>query len=520
MVGEILSDNQILLTKPAAMRDTVMNAPLTPGCYIYRDSKSRILYIGKAKVLRKRVSSYFANYFRVDPKIQIMIDLAQSIEYLQTDSEIEALILETNLIKKYKPKYNTLMVDDKNYMWVRVDRSDGKNIPTLQMVRRRFDDKSYYFGPYPDTAPVRRTIERLRKILPFCTNGQKLNRGSGKLIAIKTGQKKPCFHYHLGYCKGICADLETRQEYLQRINQLRLFFLGKKNDIVVKLTSDMQQAAKNHNFEKAAILRDRINDLKYVATHIQIDQDFDEAALMLAKQKQKETALTELVAYLQYPNLTVTSDFRIECYDISNIQGTNAVGAMTVMVDGKVEPKLYRKFRIRMKNEPNDFAMLQEMLFRRFYHFLKFKERENEVKLLSSDGFDIDPNRYLGKAVPTEDESLTRLPNLIVIDGGKGQLSSAFTVMRNFGLNIPMIGLAKREEEVFAVSQQRIDADLISDSGINQYELEFTKIHIPRRANALHLLQQIRDEAHRFGITYHRLLRTKQKFEFDKPAKK
>lgn len=506
----------VLERKTLELQTKINTAPLNPGCYIYKDPSGKILYIGKAKVIRNRVKSYFNNYSRIDPKIQIMIDLVGDIDFVIADSEIEAFILEANLIKKYKPKYNTMLIDDKYYSWVRIDRRKGERgtkpnhktveLPTVTVVRKHDQDGAHYFGPYPQTMPVRRTIDNLRKVFPFCTAGSKYDRAAGKPVVVTTGNPKPCFHYHLGMCKGICADLETKEGYLNRIDYLKKFFSGQKQQLIDMVERDMKQAAKNKEFERAAILRNRLRDIKYVTRSIHADADMDLAEVVEKKQQEQKDALIDLVEYLNFPNLKIKQPFRIECYDISNIQGTNAVGAMTVMIDGKADPKLYRKFKIQMKNEPNDFAMMQEILFRRFRQYLMANQLVELPKELVTRGKN-------WKA----DESFGQKPDLIVIDGGKGQLSSAFQIMQKFGLNLPMVGLAKREEEVFAVSQQLIDPDL--DEVINQSSLEFKKIHLPNNTQASFLLQRIRDEAHRFGITYHRKLRTKQAFEFKDPVK-
>lgn len=504
-----------LSRKPDTFQEKVNSAPLNPGCYIYKDATGKILYIGKAKVIRNRVKSYFNNFARLDPKIQIMIDLAIDIDFLIADSEVEAFILEANLIKRYKPKYNTRLVDDKHYVWVRIDRRKGERgtkpthttveLPTVTVVRKLVTDGAHYYGPYPQTMPVRRTIDNLRKVFPFCTAGQKYDRSAGSPILIATTNQKPCFHYHLGMCKGICAGLESKAEYFARVDYLKKFFGGQKQQLVNMIERQMQSAAHKKEFERAAVLRNRLRDIKYVTRSIRTNADLDLAAVVEQKEQEQKGALTDLIAYLNFPSLKTKQGFRIECYDISNIQGTNAVGAMTVMIDGKAEPKLYRKFRIQMKNEPNDFAMMQEILFRRFKQYLMAHKLDEVPKDLVA----------RGKGWKA-DESFGQRPDLLVIDGGKGQLSSAFQIMQKFGLNIPMIGLAKREEEVFAVHAQLVDTDL--DEVINQSSLEFKKIHLPNNTEASFLLQRIRNEAHRFGITYHRKLRTKQAFEFKDPV--
>jgi excinuclease UvrABC nuclease subunit len=541
---------QILSTKPATMQATVKAAPLLPGCYIYRDSKKKILYIGKAKVLRNRVRSYFQNYERVEEKIRQMIDRANSVEFIVVDSEIEALILESNLIKKYKPKYNSLMVDDKHYIYVRFEplrkkeltsskqANDGKeDFPEVMIVREKKDDGSEYFGPYPDTLPAKRLLKRLRRVFPYRTCDRRIVQVSADPLKVESSNPVPCLYYHLGLCNAPCAGLESKAAYQRNYNNIRKFFLGQKNDIAYQVELEMKAAAKRQEFEVAARLRNRLADIKYIASNINLDKDIDEVAIMQAKKERKQRALEELVGRLKFPveamDVHPKEGFRIECYDISNIQGTNAVGAMVVFIDGEPRPDLYRRFRIQMKNEPNDFAMLQEVLTRRFNQYLRSqmayqKDPANEVtEITDIEGFTIEIPKDLQKKIKAwkPDPSFSQMPDLIIIDGGKGQLSSTYKILSDFGLvdRIPMVGLAKREEDIFKVAEQFNEplawegGQVLSDN-VEKKKLTYTpiddvsgfeKIHLPRRSEALYLMQRIRDEAHRFGITYHRKLRSK-----------
>lgn len=533
------------------MQEAVKTAPLNPGCYIYRNSKGKVLYVGKAKVLRNRVRSYFNNFSRVEEKIRQMIMQAESVEFVLADSEIEALILESILIKRYKPKYNSMMVDDKSYAYVKFDKvksSDGEyvSVPSISVTRENHDKDAEYFGPYPNVATVKRLIGRLRRIFPYCTGNNKVIVPAHKDELFIPKVMKPCFHYQINLCNGACAGLVTRGEYESNLNKIKKFFKAEKNDLVAELESNMKSAAKERDYEAAAKYRNMLQDIKYVGSHLKVDKDMDEVAIMQAKKKEKQSAINELIAQLNFPadKLKNHENFRVECYDISNIQGTNAVGAMTVSVDGLASPSNYRKFKIRMKNEPNDFAMMQEVLTRRFAQYIKAQQaqnKENQIEVAEMDtmtdieGFTIEIPKDLKQKLKNwkPDESFSQLPDLIIIDGGKGQLSSAYKILQNFGLadQVPIVGLAKREEEIFKVSEQFNpkrevtlgDSLVLSDKsndmgsfGISKRTYqpidkvdEFDKVRLPRKSEALYLVQRVRDEAHRFGITFHRKLRSK-----------
>ena len=534
----------ILKQKPKSLQTKVKEAPLLPGVYIYRDPKGKILYIGKAKVLRNRVKSYFSNYSRVEEKIRQMIDLAESVEYYVVDSEVEALILESMLIKKYKPKYNSQQVDDKNYIYVKFDKPKRKgaksnenreDFPRIQIVREKLKDDAEYFGPYPDTMPARRLLRNLRKVFPYRTCDRRIEQVSTNPLKIETNNPKPCLYYHLGVCGAPCATLQSKADYMKNFNNIKKFFKGEKNLIAAKLEARMKKAASQQKFEEAAQLRNRIRDIRYVASNIKLDVDIDEVVIMKQKQERRKQALQDLITRLQFPvevmSLHPKKQFRIEAYDISNIQGSNAVGSMVVFIDGEPKPQLYRRFKIKMKNEPNDFAMLQEVLTRRFNQYLRSKlwddsdkEQLEHNEYTDNEGFTIEIPKELKQKLKNwkPDESFSQTPDLIIIDGGKGQLSSTYKILQSYGLvdQVPIVGLAKQEEELFKVAEQfkdpsYIDLDQIpEDSKITRTPIgkidDFVKIRLPRRSESLYLVQRIRDEAHRFAITYHRKLRSKK----------
>lgn len=498
----------------------MVNAPREPGCYIYKSSDGSVLYVGKAKMLRNRIKSYFTNFDKLDIRIQQMIEKAYKVETYVVDSEIEAFILENNLIKKYHPPYNIMMRDDKSYIFVRFERfrkanqkpsntSAYQDFPRITITRQKKEDGAEYFGPFPDSLPAKRILKRLRKIYPYRTSTHLVYQVSFNPLKVHTDNSKPCFFYHIGLCEGACEGLESKEHYQKKFNNIRMFFKGEKNKLIKPLEIELKKLVKNLEFEEAAKIRDRINDIKYLTSNIRIDNSVDDIIVEKLKKSLDSQGLDQLIEKLNFPkeHLKQKSGFRIECYDISNIQGTNAVGAMTVMVDGKIQPSLYRKFRIKMKNEPNDFAMLQEMLTRRFYnlYFAIQTNPENYNTLKEKLGlYNLDEVKLSKKY--KVDESFSQVPDLIIIDGGKGQLASTYKILMKFNLHnaIPIVGLAKREEEIFKIKGQFSENNIyVNDSSM------FQRVLLPRRSQSLFIVQKIRDEAHRFGITYHRNLRSK-----------
>ncbi len=532
------STKSVLATKSAAFQHHVKEAPLLPGCYIYVSKEREYLYIGKAKVLRNRVRSYFNNYSRLDPRISQMIDQAIDVNYITVDSEAEALILETNLIKKYKPRYNVMMRDDKSFVYVKFDRfrasvdeNDWQSIPGISVVREKQKNDAIYYGPYPSAQTVRRLLKRLRRIFPYCTGNHQVLIPKDKDQPFTTKSRKPCFGYHIDLCEGVCIGAISRKDYESQINNIKRFFKSEKTNLMVDLEKEMQRAAKAKDFERAAKLRDRIRDLHYVGRNMIVDKDSDEVAVMQAKRERREAALADLIARLDFPSdvLKKHQGFKIECYDISNIQGTNAVGSMVVFVNGEPRPDLYRRFKIKTIEGPNDFAMLQEVLTRRFNQFLRSElnknkqQNEQQAEYTDLEGFTVQIPKDLEKRMKNwkPDESFSQLPDLMIIDGGKGQLSSTYRILQQYGLvdHLPIVGLAKREEEIFKVKEQfnhKKQADFDQDEHHKFTYLPidsidgFDMVRLPRRSESLHLVQRIRDEAHRFAITYHRKLRSKQ----------
>jgi excinuclease ABC subunit C len=443
------------------LENKISNAPILPGCYIYRDKSNNVLYVGKAKILRNRVKSYFADFDAQGLRIQKMVKLIHDVEFVIADTDEEAFILETNLIRKYKPKYNVEKKDDKNYSWVMLDNDE--DFPRIQIVRKRTSKNAIYFGPYAKQVPIKRTLISVRKIFPYRTCNRVIKSKDG---VITSSNKKPCLYYHLGLCNAPCAGNLSTKDYRSNIRKIKYFFEGKKQELIEKLKSEMFNLSASKDFEKAAQIRDQIADLVYLTQKVDVEESTDEVKFRQIKRQNQSMALNDLIEIVDDPRLELHQDFKMECYDISNIQGTNAVGSMVVFVNGVPENSLYRKFKIKTKNTPDDFEMLREVIRRR-------------VKALET---------------RSEDKSFGTLPDLFIIDGGKGQLSSTYAIMQELGVDRPIISLAKRFEDIFVP---------IDGEG----ELEFKKKILPLGSQARFLMQRIRDEAHRFAITYHRKLR-------------
>lgn len=421
--------------KPAFVKKSQI--PHKPGVYIYKDIKGDILYVGKAIDLYHRVSSYF-HISRLDSKTRTLVDRIADVETIIVESEIEALILEANLIKKYLPPFNVKLVDDKDYLYIAVTSEDFPKI--ISSRKRELTGAKKYWGPFPSSRTVKETLKSLRKVFPWCSN---LQSRIVKSIPIRDWKRRrPCFYYHLGLCPGPCAGAISKQEYSKIIKRFSQFLDGKKEQLLSELTSEMMQESEKQHFEQAAKIKKVIAGVLYL-TQINRTKLYLENPNFL--QEENHLALEELKKDLSLNKLPE----RIEGYDISNIQGKEATGSMVVLTHGEVDKSQYRKFKIRMWGKPNDVGMMREMLRRRLKH----------------------------------DE--WPMPDLILIDGGRGQARIA-------KFQIPVFGLAKRMEWL--------------------YPPEGEVIKLPKRSLSLKLLQKLRDEAHRFAITYHRKLHGKMLF--------
>jgi excinuclease ABC subunit C len=547
------------------IKERLSSLPAKPGVYLMKDDAGKVIYVGKAIRLRDRVRSYFHAAGGQTRKVRRLVQHLTDFEFIVTGSELEALILECNLIKKYRPRYNVRLKDDKRYPYIKITLQE--DFPRIYTVRRMENDGARYFGPYTSSKAVRQTMELLRKLFPYLTCKREI-----------TGQdKRPCLYYHIGRCAGPCIGAISPEEYRALIEQIILFLEGKQERIVSRLQRDMEEAAQALNFERAAALRDQIQALQqviekqkvmfaagsdqdviafaredgqacvqiffiragkligreyfvltgtqdvespeimtsfvkqfydkaaYIPSKILLQHNIDEALVIegwlrkkrgtkvtirvprrgkgrqlvqmvaenaletlaqlqaewAAEQARQVTALDELQTHLDLAQAPT----RIECYDISNIQGKSATGSMVVFVKGVPRKSDYRRFRIKRVEGADDYAMLQEVLGRRFKRVAGEQQRG-----IDEEGWGI-------------------LPDLLIVDGGKGQLNAALKVMAELGVDhIPAIGLAKQREEVFVPGRSK-------------------PILLPHDSEALYLLQRVRDEAHRFAISYHRRLR-------------
>ncbi|HEY0442883.1 MAG TPA: excinuclease ABC subunit UvrC [Candidatus Limnocylindrales bacterium] len=550
---------------------TLRKLPDRPGVYLMKDSRGDVLYVGKAQSLRSRVRSYWQKHggYGEVHRIREVIDRVADVEYTLTDSVSEALLLEANLIKRYKPRFNVRLKDDKSYPYIKITLGD--DFPRIERTRKLLNDGSRYFGPYASASSVDESMNLVRRLFPFrtCT------------IDIKEGQRalqRPCLLYHIKRCQGPCIQAIDKAAYRADVAQVELFLEGRQETLVKALAGEMKDASERQDYERAGILRDKIRAiertmesqkmaafarteldlvglarqdnqaavqlfairngklvgrdvylleatrdatddevlegfvLQYYAratstpgqifvpslpaeagdveaflterrggpVHLRVPQRGEKRELMaLATRNATETLAREQARWMADHGKTLAAleelaeslglpgpPMRIECYDISNFQGRESVASMVVFEDGKPRTGEYRRFRIKTVVGSNDFASHQEVLRRRFRR-----------ATLGEEG--------------NEEERRWKLPDLVIVDGGKGQVSAAAEVLDELGLHdLPLAGLAKEREELFLPGRS-------------------VPVVLPPTSTALYLVQRIRDEAHRFAITYHRDLRAK-----------
>lgn len=401
--------------------------------------------MGKAKNLRKRVTSYFLKNISLGIKTRILVSQIAKIKTIRTNSETEAFLLENFYIKRYKPKYNLKLTDDKAYPMVQITIKD--KYPKLLIARRRDDNPSLagsiYFGPYPNAGyALRHVLKTIRKIFPY--------------QSAVNHAKKICLYNHLGLCPcpPMFDNKEFQKEYRKTIRYIVDFLNGKTKKIMKDLKKDRDIFSKSEEFEKANIIQKKIDAIKLITSPVY--NQFDYEINPNLTQDLLCNPLSSLRNILSKNKIKTEKLERIECFDISNISGTNAVGSMVTFTNGEKDTSGYRRFKIRTLKTPNDFGMLEEVLKRRLSH----KDWD--------------------------------YPDLIIVDGGKGQVSIASKVLKENKLKIPLIGLAKKEE-------------IIVTSNLKE-------ICLPKNSDALKLIMRIRDEAHRFAISYHRKLRSKSLF--------
>lgn len=553
--------NELVATRLAGL-------PVNPGVYIMRDATSHVIYVGKAVVLRNRVRSYFQESAAHPPKTERLVAEVADLEWIVTNSELEALILECELIKKHRPRYNVRLKDDKRYPYIKVSLQE--DYPRVFTVRNMLRDGARYFGPFTSSQAVRQSLELLRRLFPYRTCERE----------ITAKDPRPCLYYHIKRCVGPCIGVVSKEEYAQVVERVCLFLEGKQEEIIARLSRRMQQDADALRFEHAAELRDQVSaitqiierqrivsahltdhdfvavarddgqacvqvffvrggkligreyflltgtsdepdsalmesfltqfydEAAYVPPEILLQSDLDEfavieewlhtrrgskvtvqvprsgekqdiirmasdnAVLTLNKLRAEWEADTnkhvEAIAELRDALDLAEAPSRIECYDISNTQGTAAVGSMVVFVKGVASKQDYRRFRIKTVHGPDDVASMSEVLRRRFAH-----SRDLAAEQAREDS----ANRW------------ALLPDLVILDGGKGQLGAGLLALRELGVeHIPVVALAKQNEELYLPDRA-------------------APILLPRDSQALYLLQRVRDEAHRFAIAYHRKLR-------------
>lgn len=551
------------------LEEELKKLPAKPGVYIMHDKFDNIIYVGKAKILKNRVRQYFQSHRNHSPKIIQMVSRVAYFEYIITDSELEALVLENNLIKEHRPKYNTMLKDDKTYPFIKITVNEA--FPRVLFSRTMKHGTGKYFGPYTSSAAVKDTIELLTKLYKVRTCNRKLPADIGK--------ERPCLNYHIGQCDAPCQGYISMEEYRKRIDDVISFLNGNYSDIMDSLNEKMLKASENLEFEEAARYRDLLNSVKqvaqkqkitaddptdrdviacasngedavvqiffiregkllgrehfhmrvatgdtradiilnfikqyyggtpYIPNIIMLQEEIDEldiitewltelkhrkVSLITPKKGDKEKmvelayknaqmvlnqdtekikleekrtigAMKEIESWLHLKNLK-----RVEAYDISNTSGVESVGSMIVFENGKPKKNDYRKFKIRTVKGPNDYESMREVLTRRF-------------------------NRALAEIDGSEESrGFSKLPDIIMMDGGRGQVNIALEVLDSLGLNIPVAGMVKD--------------DTHSTRGLYYNNVE---IPINKHSEGFKLITRVQDEAHRFAITYHRSLRGK-----------
>jgi len=437
-----------------------LNLPIAPGSYQFYNATGKIVYIGKAANLASRVLSYWQKSASLTPAKYSMLKRIVRIKWIETESEIEALLLEANLVKKYQPDYNVLLRDDKRFAYIKISLDD--EIPGV-FITRIIDKSGKYFGPFTSALAVRETLRALRKIFPYCLE--------------RKIKERPCFYYQLGRCLGICAGKISREDYVRQvIRPLVMFLEGKKGRIIKNYElriRNLEKVNKKLDSEGATYLENQkeIGELKYQLANM---KQVLEGAKVIGVADKYANDVVELAKILGLPKIPE----RIEGYDIANIFGREAVGSLVVFSGGEPDKNEYRKFKIRLgQGEANDVRMLAEVLERRFKHTSP------------------QPSPYKGEG------GNWPLPDLIVIDGGKAQLNAAVRILKKRRLEIPLVAISKGLGLRSSVAPDKLF-----------FPGEKKPLELPLASPALHLIKRVRDEAHRFAIGYHRKLRSRAEF--------
>lgn len=426
-----------------SLTEKIKNIPEKSGVYLMKDTENRIIYVGKSANLKERVKSYFLEKSRYDRKVAALVPKIFDIEIITTKTEMEALILESKLIKKYHPKYNVLFKDDKTYPYIKL--SVNEDFPRITLTRRVLPDNAKYFGPYVfgSVGNIIKVIQKSYK-LRSC----KLNL---PLPADKK-QQRACLKEEINFCTAPCLGKISKEEYARQVKQVIAFLNGKQAELENKLDTKMKKASENLDYEAAALLRDQKELAQLIAAQNAGKVEMSLDAREDSRDTQIEKALTDLQSLLSLKTVPLT----IEGVDISNISGTNAVGSVVRFFNGEPDKNGYRKFKIKTVLGPDDTGMMKEVVGRKYKRALEEK----------------------------------KLPDLILVDGGRGQLNAAKEVLNALKIEVPLISLAKREEEVY-------------------FDLTSAPLRLKKDSAALHLLQHVRDEAHRFAVSYHKSLRDK-----------
>lgn len=433
----------------AQLEAKLKTLPRSPGVYFHKSQNGEVIYVGKAAMLKNRVRQYFQSTRDMDAKTRALVAEIHDTDWIETESEIDALFLESEMVKRYMPRYNILLRDDKSQLFVRIDMKS--QWPHVSFTRNPADDGADYFGPYYNGYAVRKALRYLRKVFPYYTRPPK----EGARLDLDV-------HLGLSPRPGVSSN-----EYKATLKKLIRYFQGGRKALAREIEKEMQQAAKLHDFEQAAQLRNRLNDLNELQRRIMFgDKEFRDIS--------KDHALSDLRELLGLTKLPA----RIEGYDISHMSGTNVVASMVVFTNGTSDRANYRKFKTRLEHN-NDFYNMNETITRRL--------SEKNIKAWG-------------------------MPDLVLIDGGKGQLDAALQARDTLGKQaIPFIGLAKREEQVvldFARSGTELNQEkLAALDGYMTASEKYILINLPHGSHIVKLLQRIRDESHRFAVSYHTVLK-------------
>lgn len=418
--------------------------PTSPGVYFHKDKAGEIIYVGKAANLRNRVRHYFQKSRSRDPKTDALVNEIVDTDWLTVETELDALFLEAEMVRRYMPRYNILLRDDKSFTYVRIDIKS--NHPTVSYTRHPLDDGAEYFGPYLSKLGISTALKHLRKVFPYSTH------------APTNIPKRACLQAQLGLCPGLEAGLTSLEDYRRNLRQLMTYLRGSRVKLMTEIEKSMTEAAKDQNYELAAAYRNKLNALKSLEKKIIFgDRELHDIS--------KDVGLTRLAEILELS----LPPRRIEGFDISHMSGTDNVASMVVFVGGVPDKSQYRKFKMRLPGN-NDFGHMTEAITRRL--------SDKNVKAWG-------------------------LPDLFLIDGGKGQVGAAYAAMKSCGKSVPMIGLAKRYEEIILPITDENEPSKIVDHKV---------IVLSHNDDALKLLMRVRDESHRFAVSYHTVLkRARQK---------